>query len=243
MAIQKRSASSVVKDQDLPSRQKSAIAATSSHVTSKSSSSKKSSMRQGSGSKSSLTPSIHQSSQVDPLSHLEIIKGNLSKGMVAKEQLRQTLWESQEGRHRRRFIHMFKSVDEAALLLAQDISVALSERIEDLSTSQPEFKSGMLRLCSRTVKMCQVHQENIVVFNEAVPGFTVIVFRKQEKTGLGSVEIEAAAALIQRFVSRTKDKVLTVHCDDALWIFLPALDVKKNVKEMGFYITEEGPGL
>jgi len=32
--------------------------------------------------------------------------------------------------------------------------------------------------------------------------------------------------------------VLTVESDDALFVFFPASDVKKNLKEMGFYYTE-----
>lgn len=227
MAIQKRAVAPVSAQESSPVVRSAVVASKKNRTSEKKSGVEKTT-------RSSQTP-------IDAIKHLEHIKHHLFKGLLQKDQLRQTLWESPEGQHRRRFIHVFKDVEEGASLLAHDVSVALSERIEDLSVTQPEFKSGMVRVCARTLKMCQSHQESVVVFNEAVPGFTAIVFRQVGARALTAVEMEVVAALIQRFVSRTHDRVLTIHCNDALWLFLPALDMKKNVREMGFYITEEGP--
>jgi hypothetical protein len=53
-----------------------------------------------------------------------------------------------------------------------------------------------------------------------------------------SPEGEAAGVVIGRFVDRTGNRVLVIEGDDALFVFFPVADLRKNLREMGFYYTE-----
>ena len=51
-----------------------------------------------------------------------------------------------------------------------------------------------------------------------------------------TTESEAASVLAKQYFQRTKHRVVTVESEDALFVFFPVADLKKNLKEMGFYL-------
>lgn len=158
-------------------------------------------------------------------------------------------WESAQGVHKRRFARALDD-GEVAGSLAQDISTALAEQVDDLSTHHHEFKVGMVRVVSRVLRLAKARPERVALFNEAIPGFTLLLFKKDPDLALApqampgrsdpppGPEIAAAGQVIAQFVHRTGHRVLTVETNDVLFVFFPASDVKRNLKEMGFYYTD-----
>lgn len=178
------------------------------------------------------------------------VAGSLGASLQARRQ-RSSSWESSQGAHKRRFSHVFgDQMDEAASQLAQDVSTVLAEQVEELSTYHHDFRMGMTRVFTRVLRLAHTRKEQVALFNEAVPGFTLLLFKKNptswsfdgeasESVEEGeSPEVAAASQVISQFVHRTGDRVLTVETEDALFVFFPASDIKKNLREMGFFYTE-----
>lgn len=186
-----------------------------------------------------------------PETTAEEVTLNLEVSLAARRRRAPAAWESEQGLHKRRFTKALEDVDQAATMLSQDISSLLSERIDELSTYSHEFRVGINRVFLRVLRMARSRTEQVVLFNEAVPGFTLMLFKKDLSTwentepseealaAESGPEIAAAGQVISQFVRRTGDRVLTVESDDALFVFFPTSDVKKNLKEMGFYYTDQ----
>ncbi len=179
---------------------------------------------------------------------------NLELSLAARRKRAPASWESAQGLHKRRFAKALEQMDQGAAMLAQDVSSVLASAVDELATHGHDFRTGMNRVFLRVLRMARERSEQVVLFNEAVPGFTLMLFKKDpqqpqwEASGTevsaeaqeaeAGPELAAASRVIVQFVQRTKDRVLTVETDDALFVFFPASDVKKNLKEMGFYFTE-----
>lgn len=202
-----------------------------------------------------------------PLSPLEALTAQ-------KPNPRQPLsWETQQAIHKRRYTQAWSDVDSAAAVLGSDVASALAGEIEELCTSHHEFKAGIQRAFIRVLNASKKRAERVVFFDEAVPGFTFMLFKKdatapcwnppegayaieqvlQKEKSKGkkgkqevhaipsieqSVEGVAASQLISRFFERTSHRVLSVETDDAVFLFFPVSDLRKNLREMGFYFTD-----
>lgn len=192
-----------------------------------------------------------------PAATPEEVALHLETTLALRRQRTPATWESAQGVHKRRYTRALEKLEEAASLLSQDVAGALVDRVDELSTYSHEFRVGMNRVFCRVLRAASTRQEQVVLFNEAVPGFTLLLFKKDPSQAQWNTpemaaapaaatqvleeappEIVAAGHVIAQFVQRTGDRVLTVESDDALFVFLPASDVKKNLKEMGFYHTE-----
>ena len=155
-------------------------------------------------------------------------------------------------------------VSEAlAQLLSNDIAIALGNQLEDLETSRHEFKRALLRVFMRVLTMARQRDEVVLFFNEAIPGYTLMILKKgvtpepvtpkkskgkvakEESASDGfdpqgshlesSPEGQAAALMIESFFDRTSSQALTIEHPDALFVFFPATDFKRNVRDLGFY--------
>ncbi len=176
---------------------------------------------------------------------------NLEMSLAARRRRAPAAWESAQGLHKRRFMRAFQEIEASAQQLSQDVSSLLSEKVDELSTYHHDFRVGMNRVFLRVLRLAGAQKEQVVLFNEAVPGFTLMLFKKNPEEWKSSEalekeddresgpEIAAAGQVITQFVRRTGDRVLTVESDDALFVFFPTSDVKKNLKEMGFYYTDQ----
>lgn len=181
---------------------------------------------------------------------------NLEASLAARRRRAPAAWETDQGVHKRRFTSALDDCVQTATQLGQDVSSLLSERIDELSTHHHEFKVGMTRLFLRVLRIARDRAEQVVLFNEAVPGFTLMLFKKApEQWGAiaggperapaqedaSGPELAAAGHVIAQFAQRTGERVLTVENDDALFVFFPTSDIKKNLKELGFYYTDSFP--
>jgi hypothetical protein len=149
-------------------------------------------------------------------------------------------------RHKRRHVLFLEDIASASSILASDVAIALAEDIDELSTHS-EFRQGLQRVIHRILLVVARHQERISFFNEAIPGFTLMVFKKEPITTSSSVqdqtddlsgEMTAASVLIAQFFKRTGARVLAVEGVDVVCVFFPTSDVKRNLREMGFFLVD-----
>lgn len=182
-------------------------------------------------------------------------------------------WETNQAIHKRRYTKAWSDVSAAASTLGSDVASALAGEIEELSTHNHEFKAGIQRAFMHVLTVAKKRNERVVFFDEAVPGFTFMLFKKdptapcwqppegalmldealkkgKESKRKGkqipstvpsieqSVEAVAASQLIGQFFTRTAHRVLSVETDDAVFLFFPVSDLRKNLREMGFYFTD-----
>lgn len=134
--------------------------------------------------------------------------------------------------------------------LAGDIAVTLGSEIEELDTSHHGFRSALRRMFLRVLRLANDKQERVVLFHEAVPGYTLMLFKKDEWSTLGKVspgaaegladsaEGRAAAVLMNEHVQRTGKRVLVVEHVDSLFVFFPAADLRRNVRELGYFAID-----
>lgn len=166
----------------------------------------------------------------------------------------QTTVETEEAIQKKRQRKAFQDLEDTANALSADVAFALALEVDDLRTQKAEFRQGMQRAFMRVLQAATQNPKQVVVFNEAVPGFTLMLFKKNaepfegEGTPVWSIdahdddsaspEAQATAVLSQQFFQRTRNRVLSVETPDALFVFFPVADLKKNLKEMGFYLVD-----
>lgn len=145
-------------------------------------------------------------------------------------------------------INTFDDLERTAHVLAQDIANFLSDEIEELNIYSHIFKSGLERNLLRVLISLYKKEEPVVIYPDSIPGFTVMAFKKTQKSPTKSAkvkrdttqEIKEAKVLdsvINRFFAKNQQKVMLIENDDVLFALFPVADTRKNLKEMELYIT------
>lgn len=147
--------------------------------------------------------------------------------------------------HRHRPVALLDDVQAAATALSADLAAALDEWLGDVPVA---FRPAMTRAFHRVLTLAKRQDKRIVIFDDALPGFTMVLLKKTpqaatwKRTGAEppmapaiSPEAQASAALIDQFVQRTHNRVLVVESADALFIFFPAADLQKNLRDLDLY--------
>lgn len=149
-----------------------------------------------------------------------------------------------------------------AVLLTTDVAIALGSELDDLETGH-SFRTALQRVFVRVLRMGREREEAVLFFNEAVPGYTMMLLKKgveilasDPSAGRAIVsqsapfdpatahlqstpEGHAASLMIEAFFDRTRSRAMTIEHPDALFVFFPASDLRKNVRDMGFYFVED----
>ena len=151
-----------------------------------------------------------------------------------------------------------------AVILSNDVSIALGGELDDLETGH-SFRAALQRVFVRVLRMGREHEEAVLFFNEAVPGYTMMLLKKgaeiapaapakKARSTVGTApasfdpstarldatpEGQAASLMVEAFFERTRSRAMTIEHPDALFVFFPATDLRKNVRDMGFYSVEE----
>ena len=147
-------------------------------------------------------------------------------------------------------IDTFSDLMITAQQLSLEISLFLNKEIEDLNISSHVFKSGLERYIHRVLNSLVKNEQQIMIFPESIPGFTLMVYKKieivcSEKTTIKkkrnpSEELQQASAIdnvVSHFFDKNKQQVLIIENNDILFALFPVKDTKKNLKDMGLYIT------
>ncbi len=180
----------------------------------------------------------------------------MTKKNDLEKQYSNKFWENEKGTLKRRKLKSFEDLMRSSEQISVDVGIALGEYVDDLDTTNHEFKRGLYRVFLRVLTIARQKSEKVVVFHEAIPGFTMMLFKKEPLDDWAeqipskaieddlsaptpdSPEGEAASMMINQFFKRTGNRVLMVETEDSLILFFPVQDVKKNLREMGFYFVD-----
>lgn len=138
--------------------------------------------------------------------------------------------------------------------IAVEVTFALSDQVEELAVCNSEFRMGLHRVARWTLTTLFRRAERCVVVPDAVPGYTVMAFKKPARAELApaaqasgeqpealapeSAEASATALIIERFLGKANHQILVIEAPDVLLTLFPVPDLRKNLKDLGFYITE-----
>lgn len=147
----------------------------------------------------------------------------------------------------------FEDISNTAQQIADDLSLFLKADIDELNISSHLFKSGMHRYVSRVLNALYRSPKSIAIFPDSVPGFTLIVFKKDamapqveprtEKEKRNPIQevkqSEAVEGVMDKFFtqSQNKQKVLVIENEDMIFGLFPVADTRQNLKIMDMYIT------
>jgi hypothetical protein len=146
-------------------------------------------------------------------------------------------------------LNTLDNYQSTANLIAIQISEFLSDEIDELNVYSHIFKSGLERSLLRVLNALEKQPQSVVIFPDSIPGFTMMVFRREVKTLENTVkpkkrnpteeikEYQALDLVINRFFSKNQQKVIVVETNDMLFGLFPVSDTRKNLKEMELYIT------
>lgn len=135
-------------------------------------------------------------------------------------------------------------------LIASELSSYLAEEVEELNVSSYLFRDGLARAINYTLTSALERNESILVYPESLPGFTLMLFKKQLVTSSGVTEESkevselksiseknALNCVLESFMAKNDNKVLVIENNDILFALFPVSDTKKNLKELDLYIT------
>lgn len=147
-------------------------------------------------------------------------------------------------------IKTFDDLQKTALFLAYDICNFLSEEIEELNVYSYVFKSGIERALLRVLAILEKQDKPVVIFPDAIPGFTLMVFKKNNYINISDEvkdvkrspsdeikEIKVLDNVINRYFVKNQQKVIVMETGDLLFGLFPVADTRKHLKEMELYIT------
>lgn len=147
-------------------------------------------------------------------------------------------------------IRTVEEITETANQMAKDLSGYLKEDIEELNISSHLFRSGMERYIFRVLNALFKNPKPIAIFPDSVPGFTLIVFKKNPEMNVQDItkkekrnpveemkQSEAVEDVMGRFFNQNKQKVIVIENDDMIFGLFPVADTRQNLKSMDLYIT------
>jgi len=147
-------------------------------------------------------------------------------------------------------IKSLADISKTATFLAHDISNFLSEEIDELNVYSYTFRTGMERCLNRALTSLEKQVQPVVIFPDAIPGFTMMVFRKsvpsnteidipkEKRNPVEEVkELQVLDNVISRFFNKNQQKVILLETDDMLFALFPVADTRRNLKAMELYIT------
>lgn len=152
--------------------------------------------------------------------------------------------------HKGNEMSSFDDIQKTAFYLSNDICLFLGELIEELNVSSYVFRTGMERSLVRVLNSLFHKKEQVVVYPDSIPGFTLMVFKKGEtvnseakkaflpRSPVDEVkEFDLMEKVINKFFVKNNQKVLVIENKDLTFALFPVADTKKNLKAMELYIT------
>lgn len=134
--------------------------------------------------------------------------------------------------------------------ISTELSNYLAEEIEELNVSSYLFRDGLNRALSFVIESALEKKESILVYPESIPGFTLMMFKKNPVIKLKSElkvesvnnikelsEQNAMNTVLSNFMAKNDNRVLVIENDDIVFALFPVSDTKKNLKELDLYIT------
>lgn len=144
-------------------------------------------------------------------------------------------------------VDAFEDVCQTAKLFANEISLSLALEIDELNTSSPIFRSGIERCFIRILNVINKRTELFLIFADAVPGYTIISFRKKATDSASSkvsrdpkkelIEMQIMDNVMKRFFNKNRSQILMLESNNLIFALFPVDDAKRHLKELELYIT------
>lgn len=147
----------------------------------------------------------------------------------------------------------YHDMEVLASRIAVEVTFALADQVEELAVCNSEFRMGLHRVARWTLTTLFRRTERCVVVPDAIPGYTMMAFKKPsglsittkpttssstETLDQDSVEARATARIIESFLGKANHQILVIEASDVLMTLFPVPDLRKNLKDLGFYITD-----
>jgi hypothetical protein len=140
---------------------------------------------------------------------------------------------------------IFGGIDDIAKQLAQEVLLSLSEVLDDAQTQQHQFRGALASTAARVMRHINLSPERIGIYEEALPGFTLMVVKKDDgpieaserDTPFEVKETEdyaAAGLLIEQFMKKTQQRIISIEHSAVLLVLFPVSDTRKHLKVLGF---------
>lgn len=135
--------------------------------------------------------------------------------------------------------------------IANDVCIAVALEVEDMNTNAYEFRSAIESTTSRILQHLDKSSERIGIYEEALPGFTLMVIKKDDgpvlptekpkenkkQKKVSSLVFDTASLLIQNFMNKTKRSILSIEHDHLLIVMFPVSDTRKHLKALGIELN------
>jgi hypothetical protein len=156
---------------------------------------------------------------------------------------------------------VYGDLRQIAKQMAQDVMLALNAELDDIHFTGAAFRRAIESTTLRVMSHIDQSDERMGIYEEALPGFTVMAFKKadgpiQESTspernnlknahanGAGadglvrdeSAEYQAASMLAEHFLTKSKQSIISIEHDHVLIVMFPVADTKKHLKTLGLW--------
>lgn len=143
-------------------------------------------------------------------------------------------------------ISTYIDISKTISIISSELSSYLADEIEELNVSSYQFRDGMNNALSFIFSGLINKKESILAYPDTIPGFTVMVFKKENIESEKKVnqdlfddfdESGALNSVFSRFMGKNSNKVLVIENTDIIFAMFPVADTKKNLKDLGLYIT------
>lgn len=145
---------------------------------------------------------------------------------------------------------VYGTLHDIAVQMANDVCVALAIEVDELNTSVHDFRKAIESTTWRVMQHIDKSDERVGIYEEALPGFTLMVVKKNDgkietsvkPTNASEVEVisdtfEAASLVIQQFMKKSKQSIISIEHESIVVILFPVADTRKHLKALGLYQT------
>jgi hypothetical protein len=146
--------------------------------------------------------------------------------------------------------NVYGDLRQIARQITQDVLLALNAELDEVHFSGAAFRHVIESTTWRVMQHIDRSSERIGIYEEALPGFTLMVFKKndgpiQESSAdrfeksvdevSSSEEMQAAEMLMENFFSKTQKNIMTIEHEHVIIIMFPVSDTKKHLKTIGLW--------
>lgn len=146
--------------------------------------------------------------------------------------------------------HVYGNLHDLAEQMANDVCVALAIEVDELNTGANDFRRAIGATTWRVMQHIDKSEERVGIYEEALPGFTLMVVKKddgklqpshrpdvQDDLVIASETFDAASMVIQQFMNKSKQSIISIEHDSVVIVLFPVADTRKHLKALGLYQT------
>ena len=139
------------------------------------------------------------------------------------------------------------TIKDIAQQMANDVCLALAIEVEELNVKSYDFRRAIESTTLRVMQHIDNSSERIGIYEEALPGFTLMIIKKDDEKikesdevdvsddGADSTTFEAASMVMQQFLKKSKSSIISIDHKALVIVLFPVIDTRKHLKSLGLY--------